>query len=401
MKVFTKEGNKPIKAWVDGVPVEDAAMKQLENIASMPFIYKHVAVLPDVHLGRGATVGSVIPTKGAIIPAAVGVDLGCGMMAVKLSCPADDFFKSPATIRNALEKAIPHGRTNKGGKGDRGAWGDPPKEVYAQWGNLAAGFKKITDKHPTIEKSNNINHLGTLGGGNHFVEACLDENDSVWIMLHSGSRGVGNRIGSYFINLAKRDMEKYFIDLPDVDLAYLPEGTQHFEDYIEAMLWAQDFAKRNRDVMMTRALDALAKLGFDATPLNVIDCHHNHTERENHYGSNVWITRKGAVRARVKDYAVIPGSMGAKSFIVKGKGHKDSFTSCSHGAGRKMSRTQAKKQFSVEDHIKATEGIECRKDEGVVDETPMAYKDIDLVMAAQEELVEVVHTLRQKVCVKG
>ncbi len=249
-----------------------------------------------------------------------------------------------------------------------------------------------------------MQHLGTLGTGNHFIELCLDEDDQVWVMLHSGSRGVGNRIGSYFIELAKEDMRRWFINLPDQDLAYLPEGTEHFDDYVHAVHWAQDYARTNRELMMDAVLEALRGSGilpaFEAR-LEAVNCHHNYVAREHHYGENVFVTRKGAVRARRGDLGIIPGSMGARSFIVRGLGNAESFHSCSHGAGRAMSRTEARRRFSVADHAAATAGIECRKDEDVIDETPMAYKSIDAVMHAQRDLVEIVHTLRQVVCVKG
>ncbi|MDE2100485.1 MAG: RtcB family protein [Patescibacteria group bacterium] len=401
-KVIMPTHGVPIKAWVKGVPVETEAVSQLCNIASMPFIYKHVAVMPDVHLGIGATVGSVIATQGAVIPAAVGVDLGCGMVAVQTSLKASDLPDTLQHVRGKIEAAVPHGRTANGGPGDRGAWGDPPPKVLHAWGDLFARFQKILTKHPTIEKSNNLNHLGTLGTGNHFIEVCLDEGQNVWVMLHSGSRGVGGRIGSYFIELAKEDMRKWFINLPDKDLAYLPEGTTYFNDYLEAVSWAQDFAMQNRQIMLGSVLDVLHKT---VKPFEIVDkainCHHNYVARENHFGSNVIVTRKGAVQAREGTMGIIPGSMGAKSYIVRGKGNPDSFCSCSHGAGRRMSRGAAKKAFTLEDHALATAGVECRKDLEVIDETPGAYKDIDSVMAAQEDLVDIVATLKQVLCVKG
>ena len=399
------EKGVPIKAWTKGVPVEEAAQKQLLNVAQLPFVFKWVAAMPDVHYGIGATVGSVIPTKGAIIPAAVGVDIGCGMMAVKTSLTASQLPDNLHGIRTAIEKAVPHGRTDNGGKNDRGAWAKPPASTLAAWGKLNEGFERIVQKYPKLNHPQRINHLGTLGTGNHFIEVCLDnENQNVWFMLHSGSRGVGNRIGTFFIELAKGDMRKWIINLPDADLAYLPQGTEHFDDYVEAVHWAQEYALLNRQVMMENIIAAVRNSGltpeFDAT-LEAVNCHHNYVTWEHHYGENVLITRKGAVRAREGDMGIIPGSMGARSYIVRGKGNPESFTSCSHGAGRAMSRTEAKRRFSVADHIAATQGVECRKDEHVIDETPMAYKPIDAVMEAQKDLVEIVHTLRQVVCVKG
>jgi tRNA-splicing ligase RtcB len=393
----------PIKAWVDGVPVEDDAKKQLRNVAALPIVWPHVAVMPDVHWGIGATVGSVVPTEKAIIPAAVGVDLGCGMAAVRTNLAAKDLPDSLAAMRSAIEAAVPHGRTNNGGAGDRGAWHDPPKAIAQSWELLEHGYHLLCAKHPKMAAHNTVNHLGTLGTGNHFVEVCLDEEGRVWVMLHSGSRGVGNRIGSYFIELAKNDMRAAHGNLPeDEALAYLEEGTAHFGDYTAAVRWAQDFARCNRAHMMARAIDAISGAG---RPVHVVDqavnCHHNYVSRETHFGRDLWVTRKGAVSARAGELGIIPGSMGAKSFIVRGKGNADSFHSCSHGAGRKMSRNAAKKAFTLADHAAATAGVECRKDEGVIDETPMAYKSIDAVMAAQTDLVEVVAVLKQVLCVKG
>ncbi|HWE44834.1 MAG TPA: RtcB family protein [Caulobacteraceae bacterium] len=394
---------KPIKAWTRGVPIEDAAIAQLRNVASLPFVHSHVAVMPDVHWGRGATVGSVIPTLGAIIPAAVGVDIGCGMMAVKTTIRAEHLPDGLAEIRSDIEAAVPHGRTDNGGRNDVGAWQtEPPAAALARWADLEAGYTAVVDKHPKAAHPRGLGHLGTLGTGNHFIELCLDEAGVVWVMLHSGSRGVGNRFGSYFIERAKRDMERWFIRLPDSDLAYFPEGCEGFIDYIRAVSWAQKYARANRETMMEQVLAALRKTFPDLAASDMaVNCHHNYVAKERHFGKDVYITRKGAVRAGLGELGIIPGSMGARSFIVRGKGERESFCTCSHGAGRKMSRTEAKRRFTVEDHVRATEGVECRKDAEVIDETPMAYKDIDAVMAAQADLVEIVHTLRQVVCVKG
>jgi tRNA-splicing ligase RtcB len=401
--VITGSGHRPIKMWTQQVPVEQSAIDQLLNVASLPFIHKHVAVMPDVHWGMGATVGSVIATKGAVIPAAVGVDIGCGMIALRTSLTASDLPDNLAGMRSAIESAIPHGRTDPNPANDAGAWTEPPEEIAEAWASLAGDFQSLVNKHPKIARSNNLHHLGTLGTGNHFVEVCLDEDQRVWVMLHSGSRGVGGRIGSYFIGLAKEDMRRHFINLPDVDLAYLPEGTEHFDDYWMAVSWAQEFAFLSRRLMMSAAMCAIASaIGRPFAHGEVaVNCHHNYVSREHHFGDNVIVTRKGAVRARVGDLGIIPGSMGTRSYIVRGKGNPDSFHSCSHGAGRRMSRTEARRRFTIEDHAKATEGVECRKDEGVIDETPAAYKNIDDVMASQRDLVDVVHTLRQVVCVKG
>lgn len=347
----------------------------------------------------------MIPTKGAIIPAAVGVDIGCGMMAVQTSLNARDLPDNLKGIRAAIEKAVPHGRTNHGGAGDHGAWHDIPECNQNVWSTeLKTRYDSVLAKHPKLDRGNHANHLGTLGTGNHFIEVCLDESETVWFMLHSGSRGVGNRMGNYFIDLARKDMKKFFINFPDIDLAYFPEHTEHFGDDVEAVEWAQDYARRNRDLMMEQIVAAVRNSGevppFNAE-LRAINCHHNYVARESHFGENVLITRKGAVRAREGDMGIIPGSMGARSYIVRGKGNLESFCSCSHGAGRAMSRNEAKRRFTVEDHMRMTEGVECRKDEDVIDETPAVYKSIDAVMAAQADLVEIVHTLRQVVCVKG
>ena len=395
-------GRFPIKAWTKGVQVEDVAADQLRNIANMPFIHKHVAVMPDVHWGMGGPIGSVFATKSAIIPAVVGVDIGCGMMAVRTTLKANDLPDSLIAVRSHIEAAVPHGRTDNGGKNDRGAWNDMPGSAEQRWARLVVRYEAITEKHPKALSHNNSRHLGTLGTGNHFIEVCLDENDDVWVMLHSGSRGCGNRIGTYFIQRAKKEMERWFIQLPDANLAYLTEGSKLFKDYVEAVGWAQDYAAENRREMMEAVLFAMGRtLPAFRTAEEAVNCHHNYVARENHFGANVWITRKGAVRAREGDLGIIPGSMGAKSYIVRGKGNAESFNSCAHGAGRAMSRRQARDQFSLEDHAKATKGVECRKDEGVIDETPGAYKDIDAVMAAQVDLVEVVHMLKQVICVKG
>jgi tRNA-splicing ligase RtcB len=397
------EGGVPIKMWTRGVPVDDGAHEQLTRAAKMPFVFRHVAAMPDVHVGIGATVGSVIPTKGAVIPAAVGVDIGCGMMAARTSLMAHDLPDSLEAIRSAIEQAVPHGRSVGRGKRDNGSWGAPPAGIVDAWATLAVRFERLCERHPRLKNTNNLTHLGTLGTGNHFIELCLDEEARVWVMLHSGSRGVGNAIGTFFIELAKQDMRKWHINLPDQDLAYFPEGTDHFDDYVEAVGWAQDFAALNRRMMMGNVIAALR--GQIAKPfeaeLEAVNCHHNYVTRENHFGENVLVTRKGAVRAAKGVMGIIPGSMGAKSFIVRGLGNAESFDSCSHGAGRVMSRTQAKKLVTLDEHIADTAGVECRKDEGVIDETPRAYKPIEAVMAAQADLVEIVHTLKQVVCVKG
>lgn len=404
-ELITVSDAAPIKAWIRGVPLEDAARAQLVNAARMPFIHDHIAVMPDVHLGIGATVGSVIPTVGAIIPAAVGVDIGCGMCAVRTSLSASDLPDNLHGVRLAIERAVPHGRSDNGGYNDRGAWHDLPPRAGNLWKeHLEGGYAEICAKFKKLDRGNSVNHLGTLGTGNHFIEVCLDESKQVWFMLHSGSRGVGNRFGEFFISMARDDCRKAGIDLPDRDLAYFKEGTEHFSDYVAAVGWAQSYARINRQIMLENVIDAVAGApGIKpfTTTVEAVNCHHNYVQQEQHFGKTCWVTRKGAVRAGAGDLGIIPGSMGARSYIVRGKGNPESFCSCSHGAGRAMSRTKAKQKFSLDDHAQATAGVECRKDAGVIDETPMAYKDIDAVMAAQSDLVEIVHTLKQVVCVKG
>jgi tRNA-splicing ligase RtcB len=396
-------GGVPIKMWTRGVPVEDEARKQLANAARLPIVFKHIAAMPDVHLGIGATVGSVIPTLKAIIPAAVGVDIGCGMMAAKTTLRAEDLPDNLGPLRSAIERAVPHGSNPRSRGRDQGSWENPPETVDQIWATLADEFDALCELHPRLKNTNNRKHLGTLGTGNHFIEVCLDEEGAVWFMLHSGSRGVGNAIGTHFIELAKKDAERHERNLPDQDLAYFEEGAQYFGDYVRAVSWAQKFAQRNREVMMTNLIATVRKVitkPFESH-VEAVNCHHNYVQQERHFGEDVFVTRKGAVSAKKGQLGIIPGSMGARSFIVRGLGNPESFDSCSHGAGRVMSRTKAKKLFTVDDQIKATEGVECRKDKDVIDEIPMAYKDIDAVMAAQRDLVEVVHTLKQVVCVKG
>jgi tRNA-splicing ligase RtcB len=397
MQVIKDEGSFPIKAWTD--EIEDSALAQLKNLARMPFIAKNgVAVMPDVHAGIGATVGSVIASHKAIIPAAVGVDIGCGMNAVRLSLKASDLPESLKAVRDQIERDVPVGFSMH----------QRDDDIERNWGECGDLFNRWTDlftEFPEVKaKSNNVlGQLGTLGGGNHFIEVCLDENQDVWVMLHSGSRGTGNAIGRYFIEKAKEACAMWHITLPDNDLAYFPEGTSLFDDYTKAVEWAQNYAFENRAVMLERVLAALRRTiakPFEVTS-EAINCHHNYVAQENHYGQNLWVTRKGAIRAREGDLGIIPGSMGQRSYIVRGKGNHESYCSCSHGAGRVMSRTEAKRRFSLTDLIAQTEGVECRKDEAVIDEIPGAYKSIDRVMENQRDLVEVVHTLKQVLCVKG
>ena len=391
-------GRVPVKVWTPDL--EPQAREQLENVSRLPIVHGHIAAMPDVHAGIGATVGSVIPTKHAVVPAAVGVDIGCGMAAVQLSLTAADLPESLAPIRRAIENAVPVGfDTHRDMR-------DPDRAGAAK--KMERDLKRIVERNPkitTMQKSFEdtwLKQLGTLGGGNHFIEVCLDEEQHVWVMVHSGSRGIGNVIGRYFIERARREMEKTDIHLPDRDLAWLAEGTPAFEQYVEAVHWAQDYAMENRRQMLRTVLEALRD---HLPPFRIIDraveCHHNYISRERHFGEDVLVTRKGAIRAREGELGIIPGSMGARSFIVRGKGNPQSLCSCAHGAGRRMSRNEAKRRFSAADVARQTEGVECRKDAGVVDEIPGAYKDIDEVMSNQSDLVDVVHTLKQVVCVKG
>lgn len=400
----------PLRVW-DGdgaVPIEASAMRQLEETCALPIVFPYAALMPDAHLGVGAAVGSVVPTRGAIIPSCVGVDLGCGMSAVRTNMTSSWLGDNGQAVRDAIERAIPHGRTDDGGVNDRGAWHDVPETIRASWASVLEGpFKKLADKTPRLDTKRQPHQLGTLGTGNHFVEVCLDDADRVWLMLHSGSRGIGNRIGSTFIAAAKARCEKDGVVLPNRDLAWLPEGTPEFDDYVEAVAWAQEYARINREIMQAAALAALGAM-FGQPLLagagpheSAVSCHHNYVSRERHFGEDLWITRKGAVSARKGELGIIPGAMGRKSFIVRGKGNADSFHTCSHGAGRSMSRGAARKAITLEQHASDTAGVFCRKDEGVLDESPRAYKEIDAVMAAQRDLVEVVHTLRAVVCVKG
>ena len=398
IRFMLNKGNVPVKIFTDDV--DSASLTQLGNLSQLPFIHSHIAAMPDVHHGIGATVGSVIPTRGAIIPAAVGVDIGCGMNAVRLSLKASDLPDNLYNIRSAIEQRVPTGFDEH----------TRPSIQGATLKNMEKHLDVITDKHSGLVKMLKNFHrtwgkqLGTLGGGKHFIELCLDESDDVWVMLHSGSRAVGNVIGRYFIEKAKKDVGKELGRLPDKDLAYFTEGTQHFDDYIQAVGWAQDYAMVNRREMMRLVLEALHSskaLPAFTTTREAINCHHNYVQRETHFGAEVYVTRKGAISAQHGQLGIIPGSMGAKSYIVRGLGNEQSFCSCSHGAGRRMSRSEAKRRFNTIDLATQTQGIECRKDKGVVDEIPSAYKDIDVVMQNQSDLVEVVHTLKQVICVKG
>ena len=387
------EGRIPVRIYTDDI--EPDARQQLVNLSKLPIVHAHVAAMPDVHLGIGATVGSVIPTKSAIIPAAVGVDIGCGMIAARLTLNGNDLDeRSLRRVFDQVTRDVPVGFHQH-------------DDVQPEAKRFRKGLEAILQKHPGVEKrigkhSHWARQMGTLGGGNHFIELCLDESQRAWVMLHSGSRGIGNAIGGYFIELAKKDAERHHLQLPHRDLAYFQEGARHFDDYVEAVGWAQDYARANRAEMMELVLAALRRHlpPFEVTG-EAVNCHHNYVARERHYGEDVWLTRKGAIRAGEGELGIIPGSMGARSYIVRGKGAAESFHSCAHGAGRRMSRTAAQKQFSVQDLEFQTAGVVCRKDRGVLDEIPGAYKDIDAVMANQSDLVDVVHTLKQVLCVKG
>jgi tRNA-splicing ligase RtcB len=394
------KGRVPVKVWTDDV--EHEALQQLINVSQLPIVHGHVAAMPDVHAGIGATVGSVIPTKGAIIPAAVGVDIGCGMNAVRLTLSAKDLPDSLAKVRAAIEDAVPVGFNQHD-------YDDASRGAHARAARtLSDGLDRIVKKHPEVMKMQRqfartwLCQLGTLGGGNHFIELCLDAEERVWVMLHSGSRGIGNVLGRHFIAAARRDMERHHANLPDRNLAYFSEGSELFADYVEAVEWAQDYAMANRRRMMALLIETLRRSlpPFDADG-EAINCHHNYVARETHFGEKLFITRKGAISAREGELGIIPGSMGAKSYIVRGLGNPQSFCSCAHGAGRRMSRTEAKRRFSRDDLAAQTRGVECRKDAGVIDEIPGAYKDIDAVMANQTDLVGVVQTLKQVLCVKG
>ena len=419
MQVIKEQGSAPIKAWVGdkGVPadvglpgefvelvpdIEETALTQLKNLARLPFWHKNgIAVMPDVHWGNGASVGSVLASRSAVIPSAVGVDIGCGMVAIRLSLNAKDLPDSLAPIRGQIERDIPNGFGEhkdiaKVETTHRQRMPEIPAWLYARFADLAR------DKMSQTLFRKALMQLGTLGGGNHFIELCIDEADQVWVMLHSGSRGIGNIIGNCFIDRAKELCARWNVELPDNQLAYLPKGDPVFDEYVDAVAWAQAYAMENRKLMLETVLKGLVRHlpPFTVTD-EAINCHHNYISQESHFGENLWVTRKGAVSAREGQLGIIPGSMGQKSFIVRGKGNAESYCSCSHGAGRVYSRTAARKKFSLQDLVAQTQGVECRKDDAVLDEIPGAYKPLDVVMANQADLVEVVHTLRAVLCVKG
>jgi len=405
MKVIQEPGKALVKAWVEGVPIEEEVWQQTRNIASFPFV-KGIVVLADSHVGKAGPVGACIATEGALICGLTGVDLGCGVLATKTSLKAHQLPDNLDPLRFVIEASIPHGRTDNGGRNDRGAWGNAPNIVLDTWSELYEEFDKLTENYPKLKSfPGRINQLGTLGQGNHAWSLNIDHaTNDVWLLLHSGSRGIGNSIGTHFIKTAEQLMKQYFIELPDNQLGYLPEGTKEFNDYIKLVHWAQRYAFVNREIMMKNAIDAINKSGlvppFEAN-LTIVNCHHNYIASEKHYGKKMWITRKGAIRAGEGEYGVILGTMAGESHIVIGKGNRESFMTCSHGAGRAMSRTKARATFTLEDHIKATEGVSCRKDLEVIDETPMAYKDLKAVMAAQTDLVDIVHTIKEILTIKG
>lgn len=398
-RVIHDEGSRPITLWTE--QIEDAALQQLRNVAKLPFIDPHgVAAMPDVHFGIGATVGSVLATSGAIIPAAVGVDIGCGMMALRLAgARVEDLPDGLTQIRAEIEHTVPTGFEKH----------SPAQRNETAAAALYAEFRWLEEKHPKAfarrkDPADAIiaSQFGSLGGGNHFIELCRDEAGALWVMLHSGSRGIGNAIGQYFIALAREDMRRHLINLPDRDLAYLTEGTEYFDDYVRAVGWAQAYARENRNEMMRRILIVLHRhLPPFREREEAINCHHNYVEQESHFGRRVWLTRKGAIRAGKGELGIVPGSMGQRSYIVRGLGNTESYYSCAHGAGRSMGRKEARRRFTVSDLAAQTDGVECRKDDAVLDEIPGAYKDIDEVMARQRDLVDVVHTLKQVLCVKG
>ncbi len=392
MKAILNKARVPIKIWTELDKIESAALTQLTNLANLPFVFQHVAVMPDVHVGKGATVGTVLATRGAICPAAVGVDIGCGMAAVKLSLPSEKITEKLSELRQAIEQAIPVGFDSNNSI-------SKAVEKWAGWKDWKKEVKKDADLFQKARKQ-----LGSLGGGNHFIEVCLDTEKHVWLMVHSGSRNVGKTLAERHMDQAKLLMKQHKIHLADPDLAYLSERTPEFDAYLADVHWAQSYAKKNREEMVSRVLNEVARLCNNGEPLKTelqIDCHHNYVERELHFGKKLLITRKGAVSARKGEHGIIPGSMGTRSYIVQGKGNPESFESCSHGAGRKMSRGQAKKTFTVQDLKQQTRGVECRKDSGVLDEIPGAYKPIEEVMANQSDLVEIIAELKQVICIKG
>lgn len=397
LELANKSIHQKILVWTDPYSIEQEAQTQLRNLSELPILAGHIAVMPDVHVGKGATVGSVVATRGAIIPAAIGVDIGCGMMACKLPFSSKHLPDSLAWLRSYIESRIPVSHNSH-------------KEATSEaqsWGAYKV-FDSVIPKKKQDLKSRSMSQLGTLGGGNHFIEVCLDEEDNVWVMLHSGSRNIGKEVAEYFISEAKDEMSLTHQNLSDPNLAYLTEGTTRFDEYWRALQWLQSYAMRNRQIMMSLTLKCVAKAIVNDEnyfvrndPYFIVNCHHNYAEKETHFDQEVIVTRKGAVRAQKNDYGIIPGSMGTRSYIVKGLGNEMSYCSCSHGAGRRMSRSKAKEKLTLEDAISQTEGVECKKDSSIIDELPSAYKNIDEVMEFQSDLVQPIAILKQVLCVKG
>ena len=399
--VHDSEMNVPLKVWDDGVPMEPSAILQMRQVCMLPCV-AGAALMPDGHSGRGGAVGAVVATRRAVVPGLVGVDIGCGMSCVRTTLTASQLPDNANQLMyDHVAKILPVGAADKKKTGN---WSKIPTYVNNAWKELELGFKNVVRRHGRAAIASPEEQLGTLGGGNHLVSINLDESDNVWILLHSGSRGVGNRIGTHFIELARRDMERQNRQLPaNHDLAYFEEGNEHFNDYFDAMLWAQEYARVNRQMIMRTVLDAISKSGLPRFKVTdeAINIHHNYCSVEIHSGESLYITRKGAVNAGSGVLGIIPGCMGGVSYIVRGKGNAESYESSSHGAGRVLSRGDAKKQITLEMHRKATEGVACRKDSGVLDESPAAYKNIDAVMAAQSDLVDIVHKLQEITNIKG
>lgn len=372
--------------------IEVEALKQIENTSKMPFLFKHVAVMPDCHMGKGATVGTVLPTKGAIIPAAVGVDIGCGMISVKTNLKRNQLIDLHE-IRLGIERRIPM----SAGKFNNSVTDSAKEKIDS--------LKIDVDLNKKFGTTSWEHQLGTLGGGNHFIEVCVDEEETIWLTIHSGSRGIGNKIGNFYIKEAQKLMKEMLIVLPDIDLAYLPETHPMFTEYLEMVTWAQKFALLNREEMMDRVITEIKYHVYNNEDTEIelerINCHHNFTQIENHFGENVWVTRKGAIQAKKGMLGMIPGSMGEKSYIVEGKENNMSFHSSPHGAGRKFSRTKARETFTMEDFKKSMVGIEHRESDILLDEIPGCYKDIDTVMENAKDLVEIKHTLKQIINIKG
>jgi tRNA-splicing ligase RtcB len=382
-----KGKNVDIKLWSRPHEVESAALTQLRNMTALPWVFHHVAAMPDVHYGKGATVGSVVAMRGAVSPAAVGVDIGCGMGALRTNLRAADLPDSLKRLRSDMERAIPVGFSSH----------EEPVKKAAEW-PLWEAFGELTPKvQPLLSRARR--QMGTLGGGNHFIELCLDAGDAVWLMLHSGSRNIGKELAE--IHIAKAKKLAHNRDLPDRDLAVFLAGTPEMKAYRHDLFWAQEYARANREVMFHLAEGVLRQHFPELSIQQTITCHHNYVAEEVHYGEEVLVTRKGAIRAGAGDLGIIPGSMGTRSYIVRGLGNPEAFHSASHGAGRTMSRGEAKRRFTVQDLCAQTAGVECRKDGGVLDEIPAAYKPIERVMEDQADLVEVVAELRQVMCVKG